>query len=90
MGFFSVNNLGSSTTLFMGIGAALWIPLSLAIGRRPVFLLASALLLFSTAGAAVSQTIYEHLVARCLQGLAFGASGSVVSSTVPVQEHSNT
>src|SRR3954469_9382392 len=72
--------LSSIPALFWGIGALAWVPLSMAIGRRPVFLLCALLLTLSTLMAALSHNFYTHLAARCLQGIAGSISPSTVSS----------
>lgn len=77
-----VDLLSSIPTSFWGIGAAIWVPLSLAIGRRPVFLLATVILTVSMFMAAVSQSFQVHLLARCLQGLAGAVSPSTVSEVI--------
>jgi MFS family permease len=53
----------------MGIGAFIWVPLSLALGRRPVFLLAALLTFIATLGAGYARTIGELLVYVCLLGM---------------------
>jgi predicted MFS family arabinose efflux permease len=63
----------------MGLGAFLWVPLTLAIGRRPVFLLCTALLTIGTIWAGIASSFYSLLVATCVQGLAEGFSTSAVS-----------
>jgi MFS family permease len=63
----------------MGVGAFVWIPLSLAVGRRPVFLLCTIILLLATVLAVLSRNLYVHLVAVCLQGLSVGIFSSTVS-----------
>ncbi|CZR67367.1 uncharacterized protein PAC_17266 [Phialocephala subalpina] len=75
---FRLDVLSSVPCLFWGIGALIWVPLSIAIGRRPVFLLCSLLLTLSTLMAAVSRSFYMHLIARCLQGIAGGISPSTM------------
>jgi len=61
-------------TLFMGIGNLIGMPLALAIGRRPIFL-ASTLILVLSGGLCAGQKSYEwHLAARCIMGLAAGQS----------------
>lgn len=61
-------------TLFMGIGNLIGMPVALAIGRRPVFL-ASTLVLVVSAGLCAGQRSFEwHLAARCIMGLAAGQS----------------
>ncbi|KAF2686583.1 MFS general substrate transporter, partial [Lentithecium fluviatile CBS 122367] len=62
----------TAPTLFMGIGALLWVPLSLALGRRPVFLLAALLNFVATLGAGYSRTLRELLFFVCLLGLGEG------------------
>lgn len=76
---FRVDMLSSVPTLVTIIGALLWIPLSYAIGRRPVFVLCSVLLTLSIIAAAFSTDFYTHLAARCAQGIMGAFSYSVVS-----------
>ncbi|KAJ4346417.1 uncharacterized protein N0V89_010346 [Didymosphaeria variabile] len=68
----SPETLTTAPTLFMGIGAFLWVPLSLALGRRPVFLLAALLDFFAILGAGFSQTFYQILGCVCLLGIGEG------------------
>lgn len=75
---FRMEVLVSAPTLFMGIGAFLWIPLSLAIGRRPVFLLCTVIMLLATMWAGTAGNFYQLLIATCLQGLAEGVNSSMV------------
>ena len=58
-------------------GNLLILPAALALGRRPVFLFCTVLLLGSTVGAAVSATFNAHLACRILEGIATGATESV-------------
>ncbi|RDW66850.1 MFS transporter-14 [Coleophoma crateriformis] len=60
-----------------GVGALIWVPLSTVLGRRPVFLFCTILLTFATILAAISQSFYTHLLARCLQGIAGSISPSI-------------
>ena len=76
---FHVNDLSSYPTLFLGIGALLWIPLSLAIGRRPVFLFSTVTLFIGTIWAVLSPSFYHLLIAVCLQGFGAGTTLSAVS-----------
>ncbi|KAF2189375.1 hypothetical protein K469DRAFT_748034 [Zopfia rhizophila CBS 207.26] len=71
--------LVDAPALFMGVGAFIWIPLSLAIGRRTVFLLCAFILVASTALSGTAQNFTQYLVAVSLQGLAEGFSTSVHS-----------
>lgn len=70
--------LSSIPCLCWGIGALTWVPLSMTIGRRPVLLLATIMLAGGTFLAAVSQSFYLHLIARCVQGLAGAVSPSTM------------
>ena len=54
------------------------LPLSLAVGRRPVFLASIVVLLAATIGGALQNSYSGHLAARIVQGLATGASESVL------------
>lgn len=76
---FRIENVVSAPKLFMGIGAFIWIPLSLAIGRRPVFLLCNVILFLFTILAASARTFHQLLISICFQGLAQGAGTSLVS-----------
>jgi MFS family permease len=76
---FSLLLLLSAPTLFMGIGAFCWIPFSLAIGRRPVFLLCTVLMLLAIIGAGTAGNFYQLLIAVCVQGLAEGVNTSMVA-----------
>ncbi|OHE98223.1 major facilitator superfamily transporter [Colletotrichum orchidophilum] len=66
--------VSTPSTLSLGLGAFLWIPLSVAIGRRPVFLLASCCLILATALAANASGYYQLLGALSLQGFSAGLS----------------
>ncbi|PSN74375.1 MFS general substrate transporter [Corynespora cassiicola Philippines] len=69
---FTVETLVTAPTLFMGLGTLVWVPLSLALGRRPVFMLANLTLLFSLIGAGFSETFYQVLICVCCLGIAEG------------------
>jgi MFS family permease len=69
----------TTPTLFMAIGAFLWIPLSIGMGRRPVFLLASFVLLAATLGAGYTQNFQQLLVCVCFFGLGEGFALTAVS-----------
>jgi MFS family permease len=62
----------------MGLGGFLWVPLSLAIGRRPVFLLTSSILAVATIWASFTTSFQQILAAVCLQGLAVSLKFSSV------------
>ncbi|KAH7016719.1 major facilitator superfamily transporter [Ilyonectria destructans] len=64
--------VSAPSTLFLGLGALLWVPLSLALGRRPVFLLACLFLMLGSLVAAIANKFYLLLAATCIQGFAAG------------------
>ena len=74
----SAETLTTAPTLFMGIGAFIWVPLSLALGRRPVFLLAALIEFLAVLGAGYSQTFYQLLGCLCLLGMSEGLALSLV------------
>ncbi|KAK2006098.1 major facilitator superfamily transporter [Colletotrichum eremochloae] len=70
---FPINILVSTpSTLSFGLGAFLWIPLSVAIGRRPVFLLASCFLILANILASKASGFNQLLRALTLQGFSAG------------------
>ena len=71
--------LVTAPTLMLGIGAFIWVPISLALGRRPVSIFCTILLTLATVWAATAQTFQQLLGAICLQGLAAGSILSLVS-----------
>jgi predicted MFS family arabinose efflux permease len=78
-----MDTLSTAPTIFWGVGALIWVPISMAIGRRPVFLFSTILLPLATLMAAISRSFFIHLLARCLQGLAGAISLSTAS--IPTQ-----
>jgi Major Facilitator Superfamily len=58
----------------MGVGNFLFVPMSLALGRRPMAIFCSILMTGSIIWAAKSTSFNSHLGARCLQGLTAGIS----------------
>ena len=73
-------DLASYPSLCMGLGNFLFVPLSMAIGRRWSLLLSNAILLASVIWAAKSESFESHLGARCLQGLTAGVADCLVSA----------
>lgn len=61
-------------TLFMGIGNLLAMPLSVSVGRRPIFLFSLILLVASGIWCAASQSLGSHLAGRNILSLAAGQS----------------
>lgn len=78
--------LSSVPSLFWGIGALVWVPMSIGIGKRPVFLICTLLLMIATLWAALSKTIASHLGARCMQGFAGSIGPSVVNTSCALHE----
>ncbi|KAJ3527932.1 hypothetical protein NM208_g10460 [Fusarium decemcellulare] len=71
---FTVDALSVAMTLFTGFGYIVGIPLSTALGRRPVVLAASAITTGATLWAGVAGSFYQLLFSLCLQALATGAA----------------
>ena len=69
----------------MGVGNLICMPLALAIGRRPVYLLSLLILIGSAVWAAYSKSYYEHLSARMLLGFAAGQSEALVPMMIQVR-----
>lgn len=67
-----ITHLLTYPTLFMGLGNLISMPLAIAVGRRPVFL-ASSLLMVVAGVLCITQKNYEwHLAGRIIMGLAAG------------------
>lgn len=71
-------------SMFMGVGNLVCMPLALAIGRRPVYLLSLLLLIASAVWAANAKDYNEHLGARMLLGFAAGQSEALVPMMIQV------
>ncbi|KAJ5673039.1 MFS general substrate transporter [Penicillium longicatenatum] len=65
-------------SLFIGIGNYVILPLGLAFGKRPVTLMAIMVLLGATIGCGFTQTYEQHLALRIIQGVAIGATESLL------------
>lgn len=76
-----METLVTAPTLFMGFGALLWVPLSLGLGRRPVFLLVSVMMLLATIGAGYAKDFRQLLACVCFIGLGEGFSLTCVCSS---------
>ena len=61
-------------TLFMGIGNLISMPLSVSIGRRPVFLISLVILVASGIWCALAQGLGSHIAGRDIFSLAAGQS----------------
>lgn len=71
-------------SMFMGIGNIISMPLALAIGRRPVFLASTLLLVVSAILCGFADTYKWHYGARLVLGLAAGQSEALVPLMVQV------
>ncbi|KAH7385239.1 major facilitator superfamily domain-containing protein [Phaeosphaeria sp. MPI-PUGE-AT-0046c] len=71
-------SLSTYPSVTMAGGAFIILPLSMMFGRRPVFLGCCALLIATTIGAATAKTFDVHMACRILQGVATGATESVL------------
>ncbi len=75
---YQVALLSSLPMLINGIASYFLVPLSIAIGRRPVLLLAGLLAWSGGLWAGFSQSLGSHLAARCFQGLGAGAVEALI------------
>jgi MFS family permease len=73
-----VVNLTTYPSLVTGCASFVVLPLAMMFGRRPVFLGACLLLIATTVGAAMSNTLGTHMACRVLQGFAAGTTESVL------------
>ncbi|KAJ4406537.1 hypothetical protein N0V91_004479 [Didymella pomorum] len=65
-------------SMFMGVGNLVCMPLALAVGRRPVYLLSLLILIASAVWAAYAKNYNQHLGARMFLGFAAGQSEALV------------
>ncbi|RHZ64277.1 uncharacterized protein CDV56_105704 [Aspergillus thermomutatus] len=70
--------LSTFPSLFVGVGNYIVLPLGLVYGRRPAAIISIVVLLGATIGCALSQSWEQHLGLRILQGLASGATESLL------------
>ncbi|PVI05797.1 MFS general substrate transporter [Periconia macrospinosa] len=68
------NDLLTYPTLFMGIANLFAIPLSMAVGRRPVFLITMVALVASGIGCALAPNLSAHIAFRDIMSFAAGQS----------------
>lgn len=73
-----LESLSVCPTLGLGLGAIVWIPVSLAVGRRPVFLVSASILTLAIVWAGVSRGFWDLLFAVTLQGFAAGSALSAM------------
>ncbi|KAF2215305.1 hypothetical protein CERZMDRAFT_105090 [Cercospora zeae-maydis SCOH1-5] len=65
-------------TMFMGVGNLVFMPLAMAIGRRPIYLLSCIILIAAGIGAGYVETYEQHLGVRMILGFAAGQSEALV------------
>ncbi|KAJ5531908.1 hypothetical protein N7494_008460 [Penicillium frequentans] len=70
--------LSTFPSLFVGVGNYLILPLGLIYGRRFAAILAILVNFAATIGCAVSQSFQQHFTLRIIQGLATGATESLL------------
>ncbi|KAF1922674.1 MFS general substrate transporter [Didymella exigua CBS 183.55] len=73
----TIETLATAPALFMGLGALLWVPLSLGMGRRLVFLIATLMMLLATIGAGYAANFNQLLTCVCFLGLGEGFSVTI-------------
>lgn len=77
-----VADLLTYPTLFMGIGNLLAMPLCVAVGRRPVFLVSLIVLVASGIWCACAKSLSSHIAARDILSMAAGQSEALVAFIV--------
>jgi MFS family permease len=85
MGPFSVQSLSSAMTLFTGVGYLIGIPLSTAVGRRPIVVGAAVVTTLSTLWAGYAGSFLQLIAALSFQALAAGSATGMVSEYPPSQ-----
>jgi MFS family permease len=73
-----ISMLATLPLLTNGISSYFLVPLSIAIGRRPLLILCGLLAWVGGLWAGLSKDINSHLAARCLQGLGAGAVEALI------------
>ncbi|KAF5005697.1 hypothetical protein F66182_15916, partial [Fusarium sp. NRRL 66182] len=69
-----VSDLVTWPAFFMGVGNLLSIPLSYAVGRRPIYLLSTILLAFGCLWCAKSKSLGSHIAGRDVMSIAAGTA----------------
>lgn len=80
--FWKISLLSSLPILSNGIASYFLVPLSIAIGRRPVLIGCGVLTWVGGMWAALSTSLDTHLAARCLQGLGAGTVEALIPLAV--------
>ncbi|PKS13123.1 hypothetical protein jhhlp_000465 [Lomentospora prolificans] len=77
-----VTDLLTYPTLFMGIGNLFAMPLCVAVGRRPVFLVSLTVMVAAGIWCACSKSLSSHIAARDILSMAAGQSEALVAYMV--------
>ncbi|KAM0365339.1 hypothetical protein ACHAPK_009565 [Fusarium culmorum] len=77
-----LSTLMAINVLFLGAGNIWWVPLSNWMGRRPVLIIATLLLTFSTLWCGLATSYNSLLAARAFQGMGGAAADSVAPALV--------
>ncbi|GKU10922.1 major facilitator superfamily transporter [Fusarium langsethiae] len=77
-----LSKLMAINVLFLGAGNIWWVPLSNWMGRRPVLIVATLLLTFSTLWCGLAASFDSLLAARAFQGMGGAAADSVAPALV--------
>ncbi|KAI9710722.1 MAG: hypothetical protein M1820_002555 [Bogoriella megaspora] len=80
--FDQLTHLAAVNILFLGASNIFWVPLSNTFGRRPVILIALAMLTGFSAWAASAKSFNSLLAARALQGIGGGPSETLCPDVV--------
>lgn len=79
-----VNDLVTFPSLFIGIGNLITVPISHAVGRRPVFLLSTLVFVLASVWAGLSQSLSSHIAARAFVSMAAGSAEALCPIIVQV------
>lgn len=77
-----LNNANSVNFVGLSMGCVLFIPLARKFGRRPIYLVSTALMLVTSIWLGQMKSLSELYVANLLQGLAGATNESLVQITV--------
>ena len=73
-----VSLLATAPMIINGLASWVLVPLSIAVGRRPIILLCGALAWTGGIWAATSTTLSSHIGARCFQGIGAGTIDALI------------
>lgn len=79
-----INDLVTYPSLFMGLGNVIAVPVSHAVGRRPVYLVSNLIFVLACVWAAYSKSLNSHIAARDVISLAAGQAEALCPIIVQV------